>query len=457
MKNTLIIFALFLTSILHLSLYAQDNIYVVGNESGGGVAFGYYNVETCTFCVQMEVSTVLFDGAIGDLVPLPNGNIVITGQNTIYQFNPPNPNPIVTLNTSGITFTGGGVIAPNGNVYFSTFTPANGLSNLHEYNPTTNTFVLVGSFPASSSIGMTEIFYWNGVLYSFGMDNNASFLAEITVGNPLTANVIHTYPQILCGSHTAVISSGPNAGIYTQNLDFDCDGNVLLDFDIPSNSTTVVCQGPPEIPGVYGMGEIPLGFPPPPSNCSCTTDAGTLPQAGPFNICTNSAFTFSPPTGTVLDANDLLRYLLFSNANDTLGSIIATSATPSFAFNPATMQTGVTYYAAAIAGNNLNGNVNLNDLCLDISNAVEVVWHPLPTVAFSAANTNICAGECRTVTATFTGTPPFNLTYTTPTGTVTQVFTGNTGSFQVCAPAGAAAGALGVQATNLTDAWCTCQ
>ena len=64
---------------------------------------------------------------------------------------------------------------------------------------------------------------------------------------------------------------------------------------------------------------------------------------------------------------------------------------------------------------------------------------------------------CITVTATFTGMPPFNLTYTTPIGTVTQVFTGNTGAFQVCAPAGTAAGALGVQATNLTDAWCTCQ
>jgi hypothetical protein len=447
----------FIIPTLGIDLSAQDNIYVVGNESGGGIALGYYNVETCTFCVDMEVSTALFDGTIGDVVPLPNGNIVITGQQIIYQFNPPNPNPIVTLNTSGIVFTGGGVIAPNGNVYFSTFTPANGLSNLHEYNPTTNTFVLVGSFPASSSIGMIEIFYWNGILYSFAMDNNASFLAEITVGNPLTANIVHTYPQILCGSHTAVISSGPNAGIYTQNLDFDCDGNVLLDFDIPSNSTTVICQGPPEIPGVYGMGEIPPGFPPPPSNCNCTTEAGTLLQPGPYDICVNSTFSFPPTTGTVLAANDILRYILFSDPADTLGSILATSATPSFTFAPP-LQTGVIYYAAAIAGNNLNGNVNLNDPCLDISNAVQVVWRPLPTVTFSAANPNVCAGACTTVTAAFTGTAPFTLTYSSPaTGSVTQTFSGNTGTFQVCTPAGSSPGTVGVQATNLTDAWCNCQ
>ena len=443
---------------LHLSLQAQDNIYVAGNGPGGGIAVGYYNVETCTFCIEMEISSSLFNGIISDLVPLPNGNIVIPGQGAIYQFNPPNPNPVVTLNTPGILFTGGGVIAPNGNVYFSSLTLANGLNNLHEYNPTTNSLNLVGSFPAGSNLALTELFYWNGILYSFASDNNMFSLVEITVANPLVATVIYTYSQVLCGSHTAVISSGPNAGIYTQNLDADCSGNVLLEYDIPANSTTVVCEGPPEIPGVYGMGEIPPGFPPPPSNCSCTTDAGTLPQAGPFNLCTNSTFTFPPPTGTVLDANDILRFILFSNPADTLGSIVATSSSPTFTFNPATMQTGVTYYAAAIAGNNLNSNVDLNDPCLDISNAVEVVWRPLPNVVFSVANPNVCAGACTTVTATFTGAAPFTLTYNSPaSGTVTQTFSGNTGTFQVCTAAGSLPESLVVQATRVVDAWCTCE
>jgi hypothetical protein len=181
----------------------------------------------------------------------------------------------------------------------------------------------------------------------------------------------------------------------------------------------------------------------------CNTDAGTIAQAGPFNTCINSTLTFPTATGTVLDNNDLLR--------DTAGSIIATSATPSFTFAPP-MQTGVTYYLAAVAGDNLNGNVDLADPCLDFSNALQVVWRPLPTVTFSAANPNVCAGACTTVTATFTGTAPFTLTYTTPaSGTVTQTFSGNTGTFQACTPPGSAPGSLVVQATKVVDGWCTCE
>ena len=201
------------------------------------------------------------------------------------------------------------------------------------------------------------------------------------------------------------------------------------------------------------MGEVPAGFPASP--CLCFTDAGNIPTAN-ATLCINQAFPFAN-TGGFLENNDLLRYVLFSNPADTLGSIIVTSSTPTFTFNSATMQTGVTYYAAAIAGNNQNGNVDLNDPCLDISNAAQVVWRPLPTVVFSAANPNVCAGACTTVTATFTGTAPFTLTYTSPaTGSVTQTFSGNTGAFEVCTAAGSLPGSLVVQATALVDLNCTC-
>jgi len=190
---------------------------------------------------------------------------------------------------------------------------------------------------------------------------------------------------------------------------------------------------------------------------SCQTDAGTI-TASALNLCGGQQATVPASSGVVLDNNDILRYILFSNPNDTLGSIIVTNTTPTFSFNPATMQTGVTYYIAAIAGNNLNGNVDLNDPCLDISNAIPVVWWPLPTVTFSTANPNVCAGACTTVTATFTGTAPFTLTYTTPTsGTVTQTFPGNTGTFQVCTLPGSPPGNLVVQATSVVDSNCTCE
>jgi hypothetical protein len=122
------------------------------------------------------------------------------------------------------------------------------------------------------------------------------------------------------------------------------------------------------------------------------------------------------------------------------------------------MTTGQTYYLGTVAGNALNGLVDLADTCLDVSNSfAQVVWQPLPTVTFSVANPNVCAGDCTNVTATFTGTAPFTLTYISPaSGTVTQTFPGNTGTFQVCTAAGSPPGSLVVQATALGDAFCSC-
>ncbi|MBK9338790.1 MAG: hypothetical protein IPM98_20560, partial [Lewinellaceae bacterium] len=190
------------------------------------------------------------------------------------------------------------------------------------------------------------------------------------------------------------------------------------------------------------------------SEC-CDTDAGTM-QGQIDHACINEPATFTHNGDEVLDADDLLQFILFSNLADTLGSIIATSNTPSFTFNPATMQTGVTYYVAAIAGNNVGGNVDFNDPCLDISNAAELVWHPLPEVELQTDNSDVCAGDCRTFTATLTGTPPFTLTVSSPGGTTTVTIQNNTGTFQICPPPGTPSGSFTVQATAQTDAYCTC-
>jgi hypothetical protein len=190
--------------------------------------------------------------------------------------------------------------------------------------------------------------------------------------------------------------------------------------------------------------------------CCCETDAGEI-TSNPLSLCPDDIATVPDAQETNLDADDLLQYILFSDLNDTLGSIISTSAAPSFSFNPATMQLGTSYYIAAIAGNNVNGNVDLADECLSISNAILVIWRPLPTVAFSVANPDVCAGECTDVTATFTGTAPFTLTYSTPSaGSFTQTFFGSTGVFSVCSAPGSPPGSFLIQATSLVDVYCTC-
>ena len=191
--------------------------------------------------------------------------------------------------------------------------------------------------------------------------------------------------------------------------------------------------------------------------CCCETDAGEI-NASPLSLCPDGIASLPNAQQTNLEPDDLLEYILFSDLNDTLGSILGTSVTPNFFFNPATMQLSTSYYIAAIAGNNVGGNVDLTDNCLDISNAIEIVWNPFPSVSFSVANPDVCTGGCTDVTATFTGTPPFTLYYTTPGNAPTiLLFTENTGTFQVCVAANAPPGSFVLQATDLVDANCGCE
>jgi hypothetical protein len=398
------------------------------------------DLNTCTFCTVTPASTNI--GA-ADIVILPDGSHLNFMGSFINRLLPP-PSTQVVWQGVFPQVSLSGQLAPNGLVYLA------GFQGLGIFDPATNTVTYIGDWPAGVS-GVNDLYYVNGVLYGSGYDNNGiQFLLQINISTPAQSTILGTIP----------ITSGAEGGTWNGNAGFfygDAIGDIYF-YNPLDNSSTLICDIP--IIGAFsGLSFPPPGLPEYGCIINCTTNAGTLPTAGPYNTCTNSTLTFPAATGVVLDANDLLRYILFTNPSDTAGSIVATSSTPSFTFNAATMQTGITYYIAAMAGNNASGSINLNDPCLDFSNALQVIWRPLPAVSFtvSGGNPNLCGGECRTVVASLTGTPPFTLTYTTPAGTFSQVFSGNSGSFQVCAPVGAAQGPLLVQATALVDGWCTCQ
>jgi hypothetical protein len=176
-----------------------------------------------------------------------------------------------------------------------------------------------------------------------------------------------------------------------------------------------------------------------------------------ISICDDAAANFAAPTQTNLEADDLLQYILFTDLSDTLGSIVATSNTPIFSFNPISLQYDVEYYAAAIAGNGINGNVDLSDPCLDISNAIPIIWRTPLTVAFSVVDPSLCAGDCVDILVTLTGLPPFDLTYSLPLGGVqTEMFTENNGVLLICLPENTPPGNLVLQALSLTNDYCAC-
>lgn len=458
MNNKWVLFVM-LAGLLNAFPSIAQTLYIAGNSFGGGYVLGQYNVETCQFCPEFTAPLGPFSGGMTDVVPLPNGNVIALGNNgEVVSFDPPSSVPIASYELPNPINITSGVLAPNGNVYLATvlFSGGNITTSIYEYDPGTNSATLLGSALPNTWL-IIDMYFWNGTLYAFAGDNspqapNTYALVTIQVGNPLTISPVYYYTGPLCGAPTGVISSGPFAGVYTGTLDPLCTGSDLYLFDIGSNSVSLVCDiYPSGYP--YGVGEVPPGFPATP--CLCFTNAGTVTTPN-TTLCAGQTFNFTS-TGGSLEGNDVKQYVLFTNPADTLGSIIAIANSPVFDFDPNTMQLGVTYYAAAMAGNALNGNVDTTDPCLDFSNAVQVVWQALPSVIFSASNTAICPVNCQAITVNFTGTPPFNLTYSTSvTGVQTQVFAGNTGTIQLCPPAGTPLGDLVLSAQSLSDSNCSC-
>jgi hypothetical protein len=393
------------------------------------------DVMNCDIC---PVATLTgFDDGAGDLLVLPNGDILVQAGSNLCRYTLPNTTPIWSNNEG----YGGSIIGSNGTIYLNRVIP----QGLSTYDPATNATTYIGPWPPNISV--SEFFYQNGILYAQATLSGDPVTLEVNLGNPDQSTVVQANGLL-------IVAGGTTNNGYTTAV--NASTKLLHQYNASTNTVNLLCDFSAIFPGegINGLTDLPPGVQEVP--CQCLTDAGSVDN-NTFNLCVPGSVTVPYNNDAVLDGNDILRYILFSNPNDTLGSIIVQSSSATITFNAATMQTGVTYYLATVAGNNLGGNVDPDDPCLNISNAAQVIWRPRPTVVLSIDNPTLCAGDCRTVTATFTGTPPFTLTYTTPAGVFTQEFSDNTGTFEVCVPAGVAPGGLQVQATGVTDAWCGCE
>ncbi|MBL7798001.1 MAG: hypothetical protein JNJ90_16030 [Saprospiraceae bacterium] len=402
----------------------------------GGCQMFAVNTQTCEICVIGPATC----GPTADLVVYPDGSYATISRATnplrgaINIFTPPNFNMTTVFGPVESEFFGI-VLAPNGVVYISG--QLNGQPALFTYDPITQQINFLGNFP----VGIDELYFIGGIMY--GVTSGATkTIWQIDVNDPMQSVQIQPFPGV-----------NPFGLCAIDNLMYITDHNKLYRYNPVTNTLTTLCN----FQGVIFLLGSTLSAPPPdgdPFNCFCETSAGTL-QNQSLDICIPLDASATHNNDHDLDADDLLQFILYSDPADPTGSIIATSATPDFSF-AAPLQPGVTYYIAAIAGNDLNGSVDLNDPCLDVSDGIEVTWHPLPSVEFSVSEPDVCLGDCQTVNVTFTGTPPFSLTVSTPAGVLTEVFSGHTGSFQVCPPPGTPPGSFFVQATALVDAFCTC-
>ena len=400
------------------------------------------DISTCTFC---RVS-FLNDPSDRDLTLLANGTVVNVSGIFIKKFNPPNQNPIFTLNIAPRVAVGN-ILNPAGTVYIAL------QLGLGVFNPVTNQFAYIGDWPASFlPIVQMELWYEGGQLYGFFGPPPTHQVALIDVNNPGNSSIVGVINNIYLGGDNGACSVGDSVIM--------CNVNMVYQYDPATGDLSTICDFSNTTLQMRGLSSVPAGFSDLP--CLCSTNAGTIVPQSLINYCINETATFLHNNNQSMDNNDLLQFVLFSNPNDTVGSIVAVSSTPSFAFDPNTMQTGVTYYVAAMAGDNLNGNVDLDDPCLDFSNANPIVWRPLPTIALSVANPDVCGPEgCTTVTATLSGTPPFSFVYELQIGgnpianSVTVNTSASTHNFLVCVPPGTPLGSLQLAVCTLTDFNCT--
>jgi hypothetical protein len=319
--------------------------------------------------------------------------------------------------------------------------------SLWSIDPVSGALTTIGPLPAGwNSIG--DLVYQNGLYYGAVDAAGGIKLALINITNPAASTIITDLPQPFIGGAAVNHPTCPKQYWFSGTP----PPNNVYEYDVNANTWTVICPG-------FGFLVGGAGSPTDYSftyTCACITDAGTVNNTA-TTYCLPGAVTVPYNNDATLEADDLLQYVLYADPGNPAGRILVQSNTANIPFNPATMQTNVTYYAATVAGNALNGNVDLSDPCTNFSNAAPVTWQPVPTITLTAASPGLCEGSCKILNVNFTGTPPYNLTYSTPTaGNLTQVFAANSGTLQICAPAGTNTGSFEVAAILLTDAHCTC-
>jgi hypothetical protein len=405
---------------------------------------------TFTDIVQIDLATcvtttvVATPGTFNDMCVSPSGLFYgLSSQN------------IVSLTASGVLTTVSAPATPN-SIATSLEWGADGFlyalgQFLWKINPTTGTTVQVGALPAGW-FAMGDLVHLNGIYYATINGPSGGLLAQINLTNPSASiNLGPTPANGLVGGCSVNNATCPKLYFF----EWAVPNNKAWEYDVNSSTWALKC---PTFPSIIGGGGNVLNYSFPVPCMPCSVNAGiVIPQT--FNLC-GAAATFTLPysSGANLGAGQILRYILFTNQSNPVGSTILQSATPIIGFNPATMTLGQTYYFGTVAGPNLNGNVDLTASCIDFSNSFgQVTWRPQPTVTFAASTPDVCQTACLNVSTTLTGAPPFSLTYQTGFSSPTIItFAANTGVITICPSLLAPPGPATLSAVALSDQFCTC-
>jgi len=236
---------------------------------------------------------------------------------------------------------------------------------------------------------------------------------EITGGDPTTYMVDGSAANISAGP-PYIFTSAPQAPLTTYSFVLT-DGNACGQDDI---STLV------------------------PVICDCNTEVGVLDIANPIGECGDGPVDVAnlyDATNEALDSDDIALWVLH-DAQFGLGNVIQSNTTGSFTFDASAMSYGTLYYICYAIGNDDGaGNVDPNDPCLAVSEALPITYFEVPTVTMSG-DADICLGEDAMIDLVFTGDAPWSVTVEDGNGfseTVMDI-NANNFTFVVTAPTGSA-------------------
>jgi CHU_C Type IX secretion signal domain len=141
----------------------------------------------------------------------------------------------------------------------------------------------------------------------------------------------------------------------------------------------------------------------------CATVAAQL--GAPENGCINTTVRADVLVPAFVIDTQQVFYILCTDPAQLPQSIVAVQNTPEFAFsNGMTVET--TYFITSVAANaTATGTPDFNDLCLEQSNAVPVLFYAPPIGQINALDTIVCSGSNLNLTLGFGGYAPFEFVY----------------------------------------------
>jgi hypothetical protein len=356
---------------------------------------------------------------------VPVDTITTSTNPYVIPVNPPNGTTYRLVSVTNGTCSG----MVSGTAIVSVFVPANAvLSGDQTFCDSANTTVMI-DFAGTGPF--TIVYTIDGVVQPPDTTEDDPYLIPIITNTTTEIELISVESPgcigIPNGTATITINYAPS---YT-NLDLNCNasaGTYTVEFDVLGATLplTVVSGGGSFSGTHFTSPPIAIGTPynfvfhdandcsdvtvSGPSTCNCLTEAGTM-NLTPLEVCVGQTATATHNGNFFNDGDDILRFILHTNPALPVGTILGWNTTPSFTFGPG-MTAGTTYYISAIAGNNDgSGNVDLNDLCVSVSQGTPVTFFPLPTADLGLGDT-ICVGNQAIIPVTLTGLAPFSLTWT---------------------------------------------